>query len=379
MNHICFVVKGYPTNDDPIYTFIQTLVHAIADGGIKCTVIAPQTINGKSRTGKLRKTRWFDVTPNGNKITILQPLYSSFGKLKIINIHLTTFFRDKAITKAANSIKDDVDIYYGHFWDCALSVAPFCEKNNKRLIVATGESSINLEKYYSREYIEKYKTAISGVISVSSKNVDESHKLGLLENASVVVLPNAVDERMFFKIDRAKTRQELGFGADDFIVSFIGSFNERKGVNRLIEAAKQVDGVKLILIGSGIPLNQSNQIVFSGKVPHGDIAKYLNASDIFCLPTLHEGCCNAIVEAMSCGLPVVSSDRDFNKDILDPTMSICIDPTNIKEIAGAIEQLMKSKQLCESMSLSALKKAKSYTISSRARKIVSFIKNISER
>ncbi len=66
------------------------------------------------------------------------------------------------------------------------------------------------------------------------------------------------------------------------------------------------------------------------------IPNYICASDVFVLPTTAEGCCNAIIEAMGCGLPIVSSDRAFNYDILNEENSILVDPESVDEIDNAI-------------------------------------------
>jgi glycosyltransferase involved in cell wall biosynthesis len=92
------------------------------------------------------------------------------------------------------------------------------------------------------------------------------------------------------------------------------------------------------------------------------------------LPTLNEGCCNAIVEALACGLPIVSSDRPFNYDILNKTNSILVDPMNINEIADAIRMLKENSMLRARLSEGALNTAKDLTINRRATKIMDFIK-----
>ena len=74
------------------------------------------------------------------------------------------------------------------------------------------------------------------------------------------------------------------------------------------------------------------------KWEHDVIAEYLNCADIFVSPTLAEGCSNSIVEAMACGLPIISSDLPFNHDILDEKNSILLDPVEVNEIALAIRK-----------------------------------------
>ena len=106
---------------------------------------------------------------------------------------------------------------------------------------------------------------------------------------------------------------------------------------------------------------------------HNQIPDYLNMADIFVLPTLNEGCCNAIIEAMACGLPVISSNLPFNKDILDESNSILINPQNIEDIAKAIKLLKDNPLKRKELSKGALLAAEDLNIDRRAEKIISFI------
>ena len=92
------------------------------------------------------------------------------------------------------------------------------------------------------------------------------------------------------------------------------------------------------------------------------------------LPTRAEGCCNAIIEALACGLPVISSNLPFNKDVLDNSCSILVDPDNIKEISNALKTLVTDYKLRTDLSYGSLEKSKELTISNRAKSIISFIK-----
>lgn len=109
-------------------------------------------------------------------------------------------------------------------------------------------------------------------------------------------------------------------------MAFVGHFNERKGSLRLSEALKEIKDIKSIFIGRGPEVPDCPGILYCGSVKHNKVPEYLNASDVFVLPTLTEGCCNAIIEAMARGLPIVSSNLTCNDGILNESNSIRINP-----------------------------------------------------
>lgn len=114
-------------------------------------------------------------------------------------------------------------------------------------------------------------------------------------------------------------------------------------------------------------------ILFMGTLPHDRIGEYLSMADVFVLPTLAEGCCNAIIEAMACGLPVISSNLPFNDDTLDETNSIRIDPNDIEAIKSAINTLFADKELREKLAQGALETASKLKIENRTKNIIAFI------
>ena len=130
-----------------------------------------------------------------------------------------------------------------------------------------------------------------------------------------------------------------------------------------------------VFVGKGSVEPDCENILFKGPLRHEEIPEYLNASDAFVLPTLKEGCCNAIVKAMSCGLPIISSNRPFNWDVLDESNSIMIDPNDVGAIAKAIEQLRDDKELRARMAASSWEKAQALTIDQRAKGIIDFMQS----
>ena len=125
---------------------------------------------------------------------------------------------------------------------------------------------------------------------------------------------------------------------------------------------------------------EGEEILFKGTTENKDIPTYLNASDVFCMPTRAEGCCNAVIEALAWCLPVISSNLPFNWDVLDESNSIMVNPDSVEEIAAAIDKLYKDKDLREKMAGGAQEKANSLGIRQRAEGIMDFIlENLSHR
>ena len=374
MKRIFFVTRGYPTKDNSSFAFVQPLIHKIADEGIECVVIAPQPVFKKN---PLRPYRWFDFTAKENKITIIQPKYIPFGPLWFARVKLTTYSRERAALRALNALKEKPDVVYAHFWDCAFIASAYTSQKRVPLIAVSGESVIKLDRFFSQKQIDKRKKSVNGLICVSTKNYKESLAWGLIGgDNSVLISSNAIDTSLFCRGDKAKAREMIGANEKDFVVSYVGGFSERKGVNRLIQSAKKHREVKLVLIGYGGELHDSDQILVAKRVAHEEVAAYLNASDAYCLPTQAEGCCNSIVEAMACGLPIISSRAEFNEDILDETVAILIDPNNIQDIENAIEKLKTNDKMRTEMANNAYTKAKNMTIEQRSREILAYIESV---
>jgi glycosyltransferase involved in cell wall biosynthesis len=376
VSNILFISGGYPSKNNPQFIFLAELIHAFADKGIACTVIAPQSITKDFfRRNNQRPFNWIDQTSKGNIVTIYQPKVVTFSKLKIFGWSISALISKRAIIRTYKKIGVKPDIIYSHFWDNGVVAGEVSNKYDLPFVVATGESKIWVKGFYHDKYIKKRLMNLSGVISVSTKNLDESKSLGLGTDIPSIVLPNAIDTAKFKELDKQALRNKYNFPQGAFIISFLGAFIERKGPLRLLDAVKSLadPSVKILYIGAGTQEPKGDSVLFKGRLPHDVVPEYLSCSDVFVLPTLAEGCSNAIVEAMACGLPIISSNLPFNTDILDDSNAILVDPMNVEEIAEAIQKLKKDSNIHKTMSACSYKKAGDLSINSRAMKILRFI------
>lgn len=335
-------------------------------------MIAPQRLLYIA-TGKdnLSATSFIHKTATGEQIQVLRPLLLSFSNIPILR-KLNNLFRQWAI-KSAVAKAGSQDVYYGHFWDNGYFLYKAIRYSGMPLFVASGESNIRF-----RTKDANFKNYVSGTICVSTKNMEESVAAGLTTKEKCIIIPNGIDSAVFCKLDKQQCRQKLGIDEHLFVVIYVGQFIQRKGYERVASAINRLndDTIGAVFLGGEKEGKrpQCQGIIKCGLVAQNEIPMYLNAADVFVLPTRAEGCCNAIVEAMACGLPIISSDRPFNYDILDSTNAILINPDNIDEIAAAINKLKSNPLSTDSMGDNSLTKAQNLGIVARAERIINFIK-----
>lgn len=384
MKSATIITPGFPSESRPVYVFVEQLVNEFVELGVKINVIAPQSIthsiiHREHLLPRISKHK----TSKGTDYSVFRPYYISladhFPKLEKL---LNYFFKrkiEKLISKA-NS-----EVIYCHFWNSAKWVYNYALTEHKPMFVACGEGDNAVEMMVEempKEELHKLISATTGVISVSTENKRKCLQYKLSSNDTITILPNCVDDSLFRIADCRSKREELGIAKDDFLVMFVGNFIHRKGPDRVANAIKKLNDkkIKSIFVGKAFDHENVNPdcdgIVYKGTLDHNILPEYLNAADLFVLPTLKEGCCNAIVEALACGVPVVSSNRSFNEDILNDNNSIVVDPENIDEIADAIRVMKNNRDLYMSKKAYTMEHSNEYSISIRAKKIIEFIDNL---
>jgi glycosyltransferase involved in cell wall biosynthesis len=183
------------------------------------------------------------------------------------------------------------------------------------------------------------------------------------------VLPNGVDEAHFYPRDRREARRQLGLPADRPLLAFVGHLNERKGPLRVMEAIHGRPEIGALFLGGGPQRPAGPQVLHAGPVPHEQVPVWLSAADLFVLPTLDEGCSNALLEALACGLPVVTSDRPFNRAVVDESLALLVEPSDPAALGAAIATLVDGPALRASLGAAALAHAAVFRLERRAARI----------
>jgi teichuronic acid biosynthesis glycosyltransferase TuaC len=381
MNSICVICSQYPSKLAPTsQVFVQQFVWAMADLGVDCTVICPVAINLHPSLAKLPKLTT-EKTENGSIVKVYFPKFISFGQRNIFGLktaRITTNLYFSAIHNIWSKLEKHPDVIYGHF----LTPAGICASRISRKykvpsFAAYGESSPWSIFNYGKESISKEILDLNGIVAVSSANKLDLEKVNVFPNSKIRVFPNGIRAKHFYPRNKTQARKRFGIKQDTFLVAYLGQFSERKGVLRVAEAVEGLNSISVAFAGKGPLQPNVSNCVFRDIVRPEDVPDFLSAADVFVLPTLNEGCCNAIVEAMACGLPIISSNLPFNADILDNTNSILVEPNNIQEIRNAILYLRDNPSIRGLMAQSSLAVVKNLTIETRVKKIYNWINEMS--
>ncbi|MBP8947132.1 MAG: glycosyltransferase [Bacteroidales bacterium] len=193
----------------------------------------------------------------------------------------------------------------------------FSEKLNIPYIVNCQGSDINYKMQLSPElYIDVFENAAK-VVFVSNAILEKAKDYGYSGN-NAIVSPNGVDLDNFKLLDKNKIKLELGL--KNKVVGFVGNLLPVKRADKLPEIFYEINKQKevdFLVVGDG-PLKKEIEqrckeknlnVLFTGKIPHDEIPKYMNAMDVMILPSRNEGFGAVVIEAQSCGVPVVGSDN----------------------------------------------------------------------
>ncbi|MFH1417988.1 MAG: glycosyltransferase family 4 protein [Planctomycetota bacterium] len=175
-----------------------------------------------------------------------------------------------------------------------------------------------------------------------------------LPPGSFDVVANGVDtDRFSPSDDRATIRRRLELPADRFIVLTVGNLKPIKGHDVLLKAVRKLgadaDRMTFVLVGRDYAEGKlrrradthlrGRDIRFVGE--QQDVLPYYQAADAFVLPSLWEGLSNALLEAMSCGLPAVATAVGGNRDLIeDGRTGLLVEPNATNQLAAAIRSLI---------------------------------------
>ncbi|GBE40190.1 putative glycosyltransferase EpsD [bacterium BMS3Bbin09] len=205
---------------------------------------------------------------------------------------------------------------------------------------------------------------LSKIICVSQGVMDTLVERGV-ESAKCVVAYNGISSETVTRRSPDEIKSEWGIPEGDLLIGTVGSLIRRKRIRDLIEAIGMIEGktgcsVKCLIVGEGperenlVELAEKsglgNRVIFTGF--QSDAISYINAMDIFAMPSEKEGFPRVVLEAMLMRKPVVAARiRGTEELVVDNETGIMYKKGAVKDLAGCLAKLLLSPQLREDMGM----------------------------
>jgi glycosyltransferase involved in cell wall biosynthesis len=195
----------------------------------------------------------------------------------------------------------------------------------------------------------------------------------------IKILPNSVDISTFCPVDEAQKlalREKLAIPMENKVAIYTGRLVTYKGLPLLLDVWQKIrfkhHSVSLLLVGAGgIDVQNcedqlkrfveksglKESVRFTGEVQN--VHEYLQASDIFVFPTNNEAFGISLIEAMACGLPIISTSVGGVKDIVQHMQNgIVIAPESFQPLYDALDRLISDPSAAVNLGQTALKDAR---------------------
>jgi teichuronic acid biosynthesis glycosyltransferase TuaC len=196
----------------------------------------------------------------------------------------------------------------------------------------------------------------SFVLTVSEHLRDQAIRLGASPERTRAV-PNGCDTSVFRLADRAPARAALGLDAESEVVVFVGWIAPTKGLRELVDAVESLrvsrPRLQLFCIGEGafqaelearaIDAGLGGRIRFLGWRTSLEVASWLAAANVFCLPSYAEGCPNSVIEAQACGRPVVATNVGGIPELVNSESGILVAPRDSEALAEALNKALSRR------------------------------------
>lgn len=204
------------------------------------------------------------------------------------------------------------------------------------------------------------------------------------KNLKIYVISNGVNLSKFKKIKNNNFIKKYNLFKKDKRILYVGRLHMEKSVNTLIEVMpfiiKNFKNVCLDIVGAGhlreeleklaTKLGVKNNVKFFGKIPHEELLKAYNSSDIFVLPSIAELEGMVVLEAMACGKPIIISDSKLSAspDFVSNN-GFLFKLQNPEDLAKKALILLKNDKLRKKMGNESYKKVKEYDINKSVDKL----------
>ena len=202
----------------------------------------------------------------------------------------------------------------------------------------------SLSKKIQEEKLRGWSRDQFKILTTSNWLAEEARSSRIFDKWEVNVLPTPIDTRVFYPLIKDELRIRYKLADSDYYVLFgaVDLKDERKGFKLLLEAFNilnnRIPNLHLITFGKGDAKIDRYKVTSFGSVSsHKKLNEIYNLSDIFVLPSIQDNLPNTVMEALSCGVPVVSFNSGGVVDMVEHKQNgYIVDTYNVEELVAGI-------------------------------------------
>ena len=189
------------------------------------------------------------------------------------------------------------------------------------------------------------------------------------------VIPNGIDPFVENEVSRSQARSRFLLDQKDVALVSIGRLTKQKNQAFLVQALGALKGFRLLLAGNGPEeaklrldaerMGVGDRVSFLGALNQSDVKYLLRAADIFALPSLYEGQSNALLEAMSAGKAIVTSDIPSHRDTLigpDIEAGLVLPTANPGQWIATLQDLAQDRKKREAFGQRARRRVQDFSL-----------------
>lgn len=348
-NNLLIISNNFP-NEDNSYVgeiFVKEQIKYLKNYFQTVYVISPVPYGME----RLRKTVYRDYQYGNVKV-----FFPKYFNVPFFYTHLRsiwTYFETKAMLKLIKREGIDFDLIHAHFTWPSGAVAVELKTLFNVPVVITSHSNITLYKELKRKnsnYISTWKKS-DAIIRVSKKDIPLFINSGV-SSSKIYHVVNGYDKAKYFPIEKEKARELLNLPQGIEIILNISRLHSIKGQDYLIKAMAEVTKKRSnsrCYIGGNGPekeklkaqineLGLQDYVHLIGFVPDDKMCLWINACDVFVLPSLNETNPTVMFECLGCGKQFVGTKVGGVPEIItSDDYGLLVEPGNAQDLADKIE------------------------------------------
>lgn len=206
--------------------------------------------------------------------------------------------------------------------------------------------------------------ALQNASAVTTNASELARKAKAFYDREIFLIPNGIDTELFKPMERNEKLAEMLLGTKEHkekiaVIGFAGELRAKKGMATLLSGYTKISKVRpcaLLIVGEAREgedkkaleefqmANPHLPMTITGSIPHKDMPAYYSLMDVFVHPSLRDGMPNAVLEAMACGIPVVSTPVGGMLDVIrDGENGLVIPVDDVEALNQAIQKILEEE------------------------------------